>query len=180
MVKRMHVALNCSNLQKSLDFYQAFFGTAPAKVKDNYAKFELEDPALHFSLNVRTFEKKGVLNHLGFQVNDTKEVLAIGERLRQSGLLLVDEMNTTCCYAVQDKVWVYDPDGNAWEIFYTKEDSEFESAGESSDMSLCCAPVESAPAKTTSAEACCTPVTGPTTIELGSLKKNSSDTRSCC
>ncbi|NRF96049.1 VOC family protein [Paenibacillus frigoriresistens] len=107
MIKRMHVALNCSNLQKSLEFYQAFFGTEPAKVKDNYAKFELEDPALHFSLNVHPFEKKGVLNHLGFQVNDTKEMLEIGERLRQSGLLLIDEMNTTCCYAVQDKVWVY-------------------------------------------------------------------------
>lgn len=52
----------------------------------------------------------------------------MGERLRQSGLLLINEMNTTCCYSVQDKVWVYDPDGNAWEIFHTKEDSEFESA----------------------------------------------------
>lgn len=98
-------------------------------------------------------------------------MIKIGER--QSGLLLIDEMNTTCCYAVQHKVWVYDPDGNAWEIFYTKEDSEFESAGESNDISLCCAPVK------TSAEACCTPVSGATTIELGSLKKNS-DTRSFC
>jgi hypothetical protein len=58
----------------------------------------------------------------------TEEVLEMGERLRQSGLLLINEMNTTCCYSVQDKVWVYDPDGNAWEIFHTKEDSEFESA----------------------------------------------------
>lgn len=140
MVKRMHVAVNCSDLQKSLDFYRAFFGAEPSKVKDNYAKFELDDPALHFSLNVRPFEKKGVLNHLGFQVDNTEDVLAMGERLRQSGLLLIDEMNTTCCYAVQDKVWVYDPDGNAWEIFHTKEDSEFESAGDLQDISLCCAP----------------------------------------
>lgn len=139
MIKRMHVALNCSDLEKSLDFYRAFFGTEPAKVKDNYAKFELDSPALHFSLNVRPFDKGGVLNHLGFQVNNTEEVLAIGERLRQSKLLLIDEMNTTCCYAVQDKVWVHDPDGNAWEIFYTKGDSEFESAGER-DVALCCAP----------------------------------------
>lgn len=143
MIKRMHVALNCNDLEKSLDFYRSFFGAEPTKVKENYAKFELEDPTLHLSLNVRSFEKKGVLNHLGFQVNDTKAVLAMGERLRQSGLLLIDEMNTTCCYAVQDKVWVYDPDGNAWEIFYTKEDSEFESAGEPLDLSLCCAPPSS-------------------------------------
>ncbi|WP_342556566.1 hypothetical protein MHI37_27835 [Paenibacillus sp. FSL H8-0548] len=77
---------------------------------------------------------------MGFQVNNTEEVLAIGERLRQSGLLLIDEMNTTCCYAVQDKVWVYDADGTAWEILYTREDSEFESAGEERDLSLCCSP----------------------------------------
>ncbi|MCY9692220.1 ArsI/CadI family heavy metal resistance metalloenzyme [Paenibacillus alginolyticus] len=140
MIKRMHVAVNCSDLEKSLTFYKAFFGAEPSKVKDNYAKFELDEPLLHFSLNVRPFEKNGVLNHLGFQVNDTEEVIAMGERLRANNLLTLDEMNTTCCYAVQDKVWVYDPDGNAWEIFYTKEDSEFESAGERQDMSLCCAP----------------------------------------
>lgn len=140
-VKRMHVAVNCSDLEASLNFYRAFFGAEPTKIKENYAKFELDEPALHFSLNVRPFEKDGVLNHLGFQVNDTEEVLAMGERLRQNNLVLIDEMNTTCCYAVQDKVWVYDPDGNAWEIFYTKEDSEFESADDARhNLSLCCAP----------------------------------------
>ena len=139
-IKRMHVAVNCSDLDKSLGFYRQFFGVEPTKVKENYVKFELDNPALHFSLNVRPFEKNGVLNHLGFQVDNTEDVLAMGERLRQADLLLIDEMNTTCCYAVQDKVWVYDPDGNAWEIFYTKEDSEFESAGDQRDLSLCCAP----------------------------------------
>ncbi|SHJ73973.1 ArsI/CadI family heavy metal resistance metalloenzyme [Alicyclobacillus tolerans] len=140
-IKRMHVAVNCTDLEASLKFYRAFFGAEPTKVKDNYAKFELDEPALHFSLNVRPFEKNGVLNHLGFQVNNTEEVLEMGERLRQNNLVLIDEMNTTCCYAVQDKVWVYDPDGNAWEIFYTKEDSEFESADDARhNLSLCCAP----------------------------------------
>lgn len=108
-VKRMHVAVNCSDLGKSLEFYRLFFGSEPAKVKDNYAKFELDNPTLHFSLNVRPFEKNGVLNHLGFQVDNTGDVLAMGERLRQANLLLIGEMNTTCCYAVQDKVLVYDP-----------------------------------------------------------------------
>ncbi|REE85158.1 catechol 2,3-dioxygenase-like lactoylglutathione lyase family enzyme [Paenibacillus taihuensis] len=153
MIKRMHVAVNCSDLQKSIDFYSAFFGVEPTKVKENYAKFELNDPALHFSLNVRPFEPRGVLNHLGFQLNNTEEVLAIGDRLRESGLLLIDEMNTTCCYAVQDKVWVHDPDGNAWEIFFTKEDSEFEHAGELREVSSCCVP------------------TGLQTITFGSFKK---------
>jgi catechol 2,3-dioxygenase-like lactoylglutathione lyase family enzyme len=140
MIKRMHVAINCTNLDKSLTFYRSFFGVEPTKVKGNYAKFELESPALHFSLNVRPFDQKGVLNHLGFQVDNTEDVLAMGERLRQANLITIDEMGTTCCYAVQDKVWVYDPDGNAWEIFYTMEDSEFESAGDAADLSLCCVP----------------------------------------
>lgn len=140
MIRRMHVAVNCHDLQKSLVFYRSFFNAEPTKVKENYAKFELDEPSLHFSLNVRSFEHKGALNHLGFQVNDTAEVLAMGERLRLANLLTIDEINTTCCYALQDKVWVYDPDGNAWEIFYTKEDSEFESAGEPMDLSLCCVP----------------------------------------
>lgn len=156
MIKRMHVAVNCTNLEQSLSFYHSFFGIEPAKVKDNYAKFELDEPALHFSLNVRPFEQKGVLNHLGFQVNNTEEVLEMGERLRQANLITIDEMGTTCCYAVQDKVWVYDPDGNAWEIFFTKEDSEFESAGDTRDLSLCCAP----PSEPT-----------PIVFDLGSLKK---------
>ena len=78
---------------------------------------------------------------MGFQVNNTEEVLAIGERLRKNNSVLIDEMNTTCCYAVQDKVWVYNPDGNAWEIFYTKGDSEFESADDvRHNRSLCCVP----------------------------------------
>jgi catechol 2,3-dioxygenase-like lactoylglutathione lyase family enzyme len=154
MIKRMHVAVNCTDLEKSLEFYRSFFGTEPTKIRDDYAKFELEQPALHFSLNVRSFEKKGVLNHLGFQVDNTEDVLAMGERLRKNNLLTIDEMDTTCCYAVQDKVWVYDPDGNAWEIFYTKEDSEFESAGEATDLSLCCAPPSQ-----------------PVAIEFGSFKK---------
>jgi catechol 2,3-dioxygenase-like lactoylglutathione lyase family enzyme len=146
MIKRMHVAVNCTELEKSLNFYRIFFDAEPTKVKSNYAKFELNRPKLHFSLNVRSFEGRGVLNHLGFQVEDTQDVFDVRERLRNHGLLPIDEMNTTCCYAIQDKIWVHDPDGNAWEIFYTKEDSEFESAEDSSaarDPELCCpAPTE--------------------------------------
>ena len=96
MIQRMHVAVNCTDLERSLEFYRSFFGEEPTKVKDNYAKFEMSQPALHFSLNVRPFEPKGVLNHLGFQVSSTEDVLQMGERLRAAGLLLKDEMNTTC------------------------------------------------------------------------------------
>ena len=139
-VLRMHVAVNVKDLEANLNFYKKFFGAEPTKVKENYAKFELQNPPLHFSMNVRPYEAKGVLNHVGFQVENTEAVEAWRSRLQEAGLATVDEMNTTCCYAVQDKIWIYDPEGNAWEIFYTKEDSEFESAGEPAVDGVCCVP----------------------------------------
>ena len=90
MIKRMHVAVNCTDLEKSLAFYRIFFDAEPIKVKSNYAKFELDQPNLHFSLNVRSFEGRGVLNHLGFQVEDTQDVFDVRERLRNYGLLPID------------------------------------------------------------------------------------------
>jgi catechol 2,3-dioxygenase-like lactoylglutathione lyase family enzyme len=125
---KMHVAINVRNLEQSLEFYKKLFNAEPAKVKENYAKFELDNPGLHFSLNVRAYDNRGVLNHFGFQVKNTEEVLAAKTRLQEAGLVSFDEMDTTCCYAVQDKIWVTDPEGNPWEVFYTKQDSEFEAA----------------------------------------------------
>ncbi|OAS21377.1 ArsI/CadI family heavy metal resistance metalloenzyme [Paenibacillus oryzisoli] len=142
---KMHVAINVRNLEDSLAFYKKLFNAEPTKVKENYAKFELDQPALHFSLNVRDYDNKGVLNHFGFQVKNTEEVLAAKQRLQEAGLVSFDEMDTTCCYAVQDKIWVSDPEGNPWEVFYTKEDSEFEAA-EDHVMpmpSVCCPTPES-------------------------------------
>ncbi|WP_127584922.1 ArsI/CadI family heavy metal resistance metalloenzyme [Paenibacillus koleovorans] len=135
---KMHVAINVNHLNPSLEFYKKLFNAEPTKVKENYAKFELDDPALHFSLNVRHYENRGVLNHFGFQVKNTEEVLAAKTRLQQSGLVSFDEMNTTCCYAVQDKIWVTDPEGNPWEVFYTKGDSEFEAAEDRDSRSGSC------------------------------------------
>ncbi|WNQ08856.1 ArsI/CadI family heavy metal resistance metalloenzyme [Paenibacillus aurantius] len=137
---KMHVVLNVRKLEASLAFYRKLFDAEPTKVKENYAKFELNQPALHFSLNVRPYEDKGVLNHLGFQVDSKETVLAVKERLQKAGLVSFDEMDTTCCYAVQDKIWVTDPEGNSWEVFYTKADSEFESAEARSLPDVCCTP----------------------------------------
>jgi catechol 2,3-dioxygenase-like lactoylglutathione lyase family enzyme len=136
----MHVAINVTKLEECLAFYRAMFGAEPTKVRENYAKFELNNPPLHFSMNVRPYDSKGALNHLGFQVENTEAVHAIKERFQAAGLVPIDEMNTTCCYAVQDKIWVHDPEGNAWEVFYTREDSEFESAGVAAVAGVCCAP----------------------------------------
>nr|WP_082084141.1 ArsI/CadI family heavy metal resistance metalloenzyme [Paenibacillus beijingensis] len=135
---KMHVAINVRNLEPSIQFYKKLFDAEPTKVKDNYAKFELTNPGLHFSLNVRPYESKGVLNHFGFQVGSKEEVLSARQRLQEAGLLPLDEMNTTCCYAVQDKIWVTDPEGNPWEVFFTKADSEFESADAPKVEAVCC------------------------------------------
>lgn len=104
-------------------------------MKTDYAKFLLETPGLNFTLNVRDEVKGNQVNHFGFQVDTAEEITLHKERLEKEGFFARDEMDTTCCYAVQDKFWVTDPDGNEWEFFYTKADSNVHKIEESS----CCA-----------------------------------------
>lgn len=122
-ILRPHLAINVTDTERSRAFYEALFGVAPAKVKPGYVKFEVERPALNFTLNQA--ERGGVLgafNHAGIQVESTEDVLAARQRLEAAGLATFDEMDTTCCYARQDKIWVHDPDGTPWEVFVTHED----------------------------------------------------------
>lgn len=121
-MKYVHIGLNVTNLEKSIEFYQKVFGVKPVKVKPDYAKFLLEKPGMNFTLNKRQEVSEDQVNHFGFQVESFEEVMAHKERLENEGFSLRDEMNTTCCYALQDKFWVTDPEGNEWEFFFTKED----------------------------------------------------------
>jgi catechol 2,3-dioxygenase-like lactoylglutathione lyase family enzyme len=123
-MKYVHVGINVTNLESSIEFYQKVFGTEPVKVKDDYAKFLLDEPGLNFTLNVRDKVEGNQVNHFGFQVETQKEIESHKTRLGKEGFFAREEMDTTCCYAVQDKFWVTDPDGNEWEFFYTKADSE--------------------------------------------------------
>src|SRR5919198_4655014 len=124
-VLRPHLALTVSDVEHSLAFYSALFGVEPTKVRPGYAKFELAEPALNLTLNegARSAEL-GAFNHAGIQVSSTDGVLMARMRLQNAGLATFDEMDTTCCYARQDKIWVQDPDGTPWEVFVTHEDSE--------------------------------------------------------
>ncbi len=119
---RVHVSINSSNVERSLPFYQTLFGLEPVKVRQGYAKFEVADPPVNFTLNENSnFQPGGTISHFGIQVKSTGEVLAAKARFVQSGLTTFSEDEVTCCYAVQDKVWVTDPDGNNWEVFVVLE-----------------------------------------------------------
>ncbi|HZG17282.1 MAG TPA: ArsI/CadI family heavy metal resistance metalloenzyme [Candidatus Bathyarchaeia archaeon] len=136
-MKYAHIGLNVSNLEKSIEFYRKLFGADPVKVKPEYAKFLLETPGLNFTLNLRDEVSGNQVGHFGIQVESTEEVVAHKKRLEDNGILSqYDEMNTTCCYALQDKFWIHDPDGNEWEFFYTIADAEAQSENESA----CCVP----------------------------------------
>ncbi len=137
---KTHISLNVKDIEKSVEFYKRMFGVEPMKLKPNYAKFDIANPPLNFAMNQRSFETGGSLSHLGLQVETTEDVLAMRQRWIESNLLTFDEMQTDCCYALQDKTWVTDPDGNSWEVFSVLENTE----GEKHEVSTCCIPVEKA------------------------------------
>jgi len=133
-----HVSINVRNVTESVAFYRKMFGVEPAKVRTGYAKFDVQNPPLNLALNEAPFAGRGALSHLGIQVSSTEDVLAIREKWIGAGLTTRDEMQTACCYAVQDKTWVSDPDGNEWEVFVVLEDSLPEEIA--AGVSDCCAP----------------------------------------
>ncbi len=121
---RPHLALTVGSVERSIPFYAALFGVEPAKVRPGYAKFEVNEPALNFTLNEGERDGLGAYNHAGIQVASTDDVLRTRARLVEAGLATFDEMDTTCCYAKQDKIWVTAPDGESWEVFVTHGDAE--------------------------------------------------------
>lgn len=150
-VPKAHVALHVRNLAHSLEFYRKLFAAEPVKLRPGYAKFDLALPALNFTLNESGSNAPlapGSLSHLGIQVSSTEQVLEIRDRWSRAGLGTRDEMHTECCYALQDKAWARDPDGNEWEAFTVLEDLPAEKVLEhKSPSAACCAPDCCAPAK---------------------------------
>jgi catechol-2,3-dioxygenase len=122
-VLKAHVALNVKDVERSTEFYRKMLGLEPSKVRRGYAKFNVENPPLNLTLNQANLKERGALSHMGLQVSSTEEVLKVRERWQSEGLSTRDEMQTNCCYAIQDKSWVQDPDGNEWEVFVVLEDN---------------------------------------------------------
>ena len=125
---KAHIALNVRNVEQSIEFYKKMLGIEPSKVRTGYAKFDVHNPPLNLTLNEGAFKERGALSHLGIQVRSTVDVLALREKWMDAGLATSDEMQTSCCYAVQDKTWVRDPDGNEWEAFAVLNDNLPETA----------------------------------------------------
>jgi catechol 2,3-dioxygenase-like lactoylglutathione lyase family enzyme len=137
-----HISINIRNLAESIEFYRRMLGIEPTKVRTGYAKFDVQNPPLNLALNEVPFNERGALSHLGIQVASTDDVLAVRMRWADEGLITRDEMQTDCCYAIQDKTWVSDPDGNEWEVFVVLEDN----LPESDRRVSCCVPT-AAPAQ---------------------------------
>lgn len=122
-MSRVQLALNVADIDKAVDFYSRLFATAPAKRRDGYANFAVAVPPLKLVL-IENPEGAGTLNHLGIEVTDTAAVQAATQRLSNDGIATAAEDEVTCCYAVQDKVWVQDADGAPWEIYTVLANSE--------------------------------------------------------
>ncbi|HEV2915651.1 MAG TPA: ArsI/CadI family heavy metal resistance metalloenzyme [Pyrinomonadaceae bacterium] len=166
---KAHLALNVKNVERSIEFYRKMLGLEPVKVRRGYAKFDVQNPPLNLTLNEVPFQEGGALSHLGIQVASTEDVLAMRALWAESGLTTQDEMQTNCCYALQDKTWVYDPDGNQWEAFVVLEDNLAETTaccgtGEAEPKVAASAPLTSTTRAASEAASCCAPQATPIAI----------------
>ncbi len=128
-MSRVQLALNVSDLDAAVRFYSKLFGVGPAKLRPAYANFAIADPPLKLVL-VESPDRGGSLNHLGVEVAGTEQVVEARQRLAAEGLTTVIEDEVSCCYALQDKVWVDDPDGAPWEVYTVLADTEVPAACE--------------------------------------------------
>ena len=140
-MSRVQLALNVSDIDAAVDFYAKLFGTEPAKRQPGYANFAITDPPLKLVLfenpAVRGDGVVGALNHLGVEVSTPQKVQEASRRLSSEGLMTEMQESTTCCFAVQDKVWTNDPDGAPWEYYTVLADASDEGGGAPSPAACC-------------------------------------------
>jgi len=120
-MKRLHLHISVDDLSRSIGFYSTLFGVQPSVVKDDYAKWMLEDPCVNLAISQRT--RVAGIDHVGVQAETAEELSEIATRLKAAGESTFDQEATTCCYARSDKSWVMDPSGVRWETFHTKGDA---------------------------------------------------------
>jgi catechol 2,3-dioxygenase-like lactoylglutathione lyase family enzyme len=157
-MSRLQLAINVSDLDGAIDFYSKLFNSTPAKVRPGYANFAIADPPLKLVLiehvDGRGSGVEGALNHLGVEVESAAQVAQASSRLSGEGLETLDQEATTCCFAVQDKVWVEDPDATPWEVYTVLADAPIES-GIAGDGSCCAGAMEVSQTEAPAAANCC-------------------------
>ena len=116
-MKRFHVHVGVTDLQQSIQFYSTLFAAEPTVLKDDYAKWQLDDPRVNFAISTQA-RKQGV-DHLGIQAENGAELEDLGARLAQADIAVAEQKNVSCCYAKGDKYWTVDPQGIPWESFHT-------------------------------------------------------------
>ncbi len=160
-MKRFHVHLNVADLAGSIRFYQELFGAEPSVRKPDYAKWMLEDPPVNFAISTRGASTG--LDHLGFQVSSADELAGLKAQAQSADMALLDEGETTCCYARSDKYWITDPQGVAWEQFHTLDNIPVfsEARAPEATASACCAPQAPAAARPVSIPVAAAPCCGP-------------------
>jgi predicted enzyme related to lactoylglutathione lyase len=142
-MKRMHVHVSVENIEKSVSFYSALFAATPTVVKDDYAKWMLDDPRVNFAISTRG--RQPGLDHLGIQVESPDELQEVYARLRQAGGDVLEQGQTTCCYTKSEKSWIDDPAGVSWETFLTSGETtnygdSFDKEARVARQKECCAP----------------------------------------
>jgi catechol 2,3-dioxygenase-like lactoylglutathione lyase family enzyme len=137
MNPKFHLSIDVESLDDSVRFYATLFGVPPAKLKPGYARFDVETPALNLTIQAKSHCCLQGLNHMALRMDTLEEVKAVRARLTAAGYTTEDELNTTCCYAVQNKFWVRDPSKYRWEVYVVKSDSE--SSAAEAGQKACCA-----------------------------------------
>jgi catechol 2,3-dioxygenase-like lactoylglutathione lyase family enzyme len=135
-MSRLQLALRVPDLEASVAFYSRLFGAEPAKLRDGYANFALTEPPLKLVLIEGESAEETRMDHLGVEVDSSEAVSTASSRLAEAGLATREENDTTCCYALQDKVWVHGPGKEPWEVYVVKADAESLTKQEGS---RCCA-----------------------------------------
>lgn len=135
-MSRVQLALNVSDLEAAVAFYSKLFDVEPAKRRPGYANFAIAEPPLKLVL-IEGDGKGGTLNHLGVEVESPEAVKAATDRLADEGMVTRVEQEVACCYAVQDKVWVADPDRAPWEVYTVLSDAETMGAGTTTGEACC-------------------------------------------
>lgn len=148
-MKRFHIHISVTDLNRNVQFYSQLFGAEPTVLKDDYAKWAMDDPAVNFAISNRV--SKVGLDHIGIQTDSDEELSQLREQLEAVGVKGVVQQGTTCCYTRSDKYWVQDPQGIAWETFHSLESVPvFSEVSLNESEGACCAPGLSS-----SASSCC-------------------------